>query len=127
MFISYEENLSFYENDVLYLLESNNDGELVNLKLILVFLIFKSNNNFELLKYGVIIDDLSLLICVGYLLEIKVLLNVIKIFKLVLIKGNNVFIVNKNSIVEKWNICIKRINGDIIVEKGLKFGDKLIK
>ena len=89
--------------------------------------IFNCNNKSELSKYGVIIDDLSLPIRAGYSLEIKVPLNAIKIPKSVLTKGNNVFIVNKNSIVEKRNIRIKRINGDIIVEKGLKPGDKLIK
>ncbi|HCZ1553278.1 TPA: efflux RND transporter periplasmic adaptor subunit, partial [Staphylococcus aureus] len=125
--ISYEENLSLHENDALHLPESNNDGELANSKSISASPIFKSNNNSELSKYGVIIDDLSLPIRAGYSLEIKVPLNAIKIPKSVLTKGNNVFIVNKNSIVEKRNIRIKRINGDIIVEKGLKPGDKLIK
>ncbi|HHA6014030.1 TPA: RND transporter [Staphylococcus aureus] len=125
--ISYEENLSLHENDALHLPESNNDGELANSKSISASPIFKSNNNSELSKYGVIIDDLSLPIRAGYSLEIKIPLNAIKIPKSVLTKGNNVFIVNKNSIVEKRNIRIKRINGDIIVEKGLKPGDKLIK
>ncbi len=84
--ISYEEFKSS-RNDALHLPESNNDGELANSKSISASPIFKSNNNSELSKYGVIIDDLSLPIRAGYSLEIKVPLNAIKIPKSVLTKA----------------------------------------
>ncbi|MBE5665954.1 efflux RND transporter periplasmic adaptor subunit [Staphylococcus sp. SS87] len=125
--ISYEENLSLNENDSMQLPESNNDGTSSNSKLISTSPILKGYSNSELSRYRVIIDELSLPIRAGYSLEIKVPLNVIKVPKSVLTKDNNVFIVNKNNIVEKRNIHIKRINGEIFVEKGLKPGEKLIK
>lgn len=125
--ISYEENLSLNENDSMQLPESNNNGASSNSKLISTSPILKGYSNSELSRYRVIIDELSLPIRAGYSLEIKVPLNVIKVPKSVLTKDNYVFIVNKNNIVEKRNIHIKRINGEIFVEKGLKPGEKLIK
>ncbi|MEB6611076.1 efflux RND transporter periplasmic adaptor subunit [Staphylococcus borealis] len=78
-------------------------------------------------KYTVIISDLDIPVRAGYSMEIKVPLDSIKLPKSVLTKDNNVFVVNKDNKVEKRDISIDKVNGEIFVKKGLKKGDKLIK
>lgn len=60
-------------------------------------------------------------------MEAKVPLNSIKLPKYVLTKDKNVFVVNKDNKVEKRNISVDKINGEIFVKNGLKKGEKLIK
>lgn len=78
-------------------------------------------------KYTVIISDIDIPVRAGYSMEVKVPLDSIKLPKSVLTKDNNVFVVNKDNKVEKRDISIDKVNGEIFVKKGLKKGDKLIK
>ncbi|PTJ62689.1 efflux RND transporter periplasmic adaptor subunit [Staphylococcus saprophyticus] len=78
-------------------------------------------------KYTVIISDLDIPVRSGYSMEVKVPLDSIKLPKSVLTKDNNVFVVNKDNKVEKRDISIDKVNGEIFVKKDLKKGDKLIK
>ena len=78
-------------------------------------------------KYTVIISDIDIPVRAGYSMEVKVPLDSIKLPKSVLTKDNNVFVVNKDNRVEKRDISIDKVNGEIFVKKGLKKGDKLIK
>lgn len=86
-----------------------------------------NSNNSELSKYTVIISDIDIPIRAGYSVEVKVPLDSIKLPKSVLTKDNNVFVVNKDNKVEKRDISIDKVNGEIFVKKGLKKGEKLIK
>ncbi|PTK81854.1 RND transporter [Staphylococcus haemolyticus] len=78
-------------------------------------------------KYTVLISNLDIPVRAGYSMEVKVPLDSIKLPKSVLTKDNEVFVVNKDSKVEKRDITIDKVNGEIFVKKGLKKGDKLIK
>lgn len=84
-------------------------------------------NDSESSKYTVIIGDLDIPVRAGYSMDVKVPLDSIKLPKSVLTKDNNVFVVNKDNKVEKRDISIDKVNGEIFVRKGLKKGDKLIK
>lgn len=84
-------------------------------------------NDSESSKYTVVIGDIDIPVRAGYSMEIKVPLDSIKLPKTVLTKDNNVFVVNHESKVEKRNIKIDKINGEIFVKDGLKRGEKLIK
>ncbi|MEP9853194.1 HlyD family efflux transporter periplasmic adaptor subunit [Staphylococcus aureus] len=78
-------------------------------------------------KYTVVISDIDIPIRSGYSMEIKVPLDAIKLPKSVLTKDNSVFVVTKDNKVEKRDIKIDKINGEIFMKDGLKKGDKLIK
>ncbi|MCA2504004.1 efflux RND transporter periplasmic adaptor subunit [Staphylococcus xylosus] len=78
-------------------------------------------------KYTVMISDLDIPVRAGYSMEVKVSLDSIKLPNSVLTKDNNVFVVNQDNKVEKRDISIDKVNGEIFVKKGLKKGDKLIK
>ena len=54
-------------------------------------------------------------------------LDAIKLPKSVLTKDNNVFVLGKDNKVEKRDIKIDKVNGEIFVKEGLEKGDKLIK
>lgn len=84
-------------------------------------------NDSESSKYTVLISDLDIPVRAGYSMEVKVPLDSIKLPKSVLTKDNEVFVVNKDNKVEKRDITIDKVNGEIFVKKGLKKGDKLIK
>ncbi|WP_436855538.1 efflux RND transporter periplasmic adaptor subunit [Staphylococcus caeli] len=84
-------------------------------------------NDSESSKYTVIIGDLDIPVRAGYSMDVKVPLDSIKLPKSVLTKDNNVFVVNKDNKVEKRDISIDKVNGEIFVRKGLKKGDTLIK
>ncbi len=84
-------------------------------------------NDSESSKYTVIISDLDIPVRAGYSMDVKVPLDSIKLPKSVLTKDNNVFVVNKDNKVEKRNIKIDKVNGEIFVKEGLKKGDKVLK
>lgn len=84
-------------------------------------------NDSESSKYTVLISNLDIPVRAGYSMEVKVPLDSIKLPKSVLTKDNEVFVVNKDNKVEKRDITIDKVNGEIFVKKGLKKGDKLIK
>lgn len=60
-------------------------------------------------------------------MDVKIFFKIKKLLNNVLIKDNNVFVVDKNNKVYKCEIKIECNNGEIIVKKGLKFGDKVFK
>ncbi len=74
-----------------------------------------------------IISDIDIPVRAGYSMEVKVPLDSIKLPKTVLTKDNNVFVVNKDNKVEKRNIKIDKVNGEIFVKEGLNKGDKVLK
>ncbi|MGW7910548.1 efflux RND transporter periplasmic adaptor subunit [Staphylococcus xylosus] len=84
-------------------------------------------NDSESSKYTVIISDIDIPVRSGYSMEVKVPLDSIKLPKTVLTKDNNVFVVNKDNQVEKRNIKIDKVNGEIFVKEGLNKGDKVLK
>lgn len=84
-------------------------------------------NDSESSKYTVIISDIDIPVRAGYSMEVKVPLDSIKLPKTVLTKDNNVFVVNKDNKVEKRDIKIDKVNGEIFVKEGLKKGDKVLK
>lgn len=81
----------------------------------------------ETSKYKVIIGDLDIRVRSGFSMDAKIPLKTKKLPNNVLTKDNNVFVVDKNNKVHKREIKIERNNGEIIVKKGLKSGDKVIK
>ncbi|WP_437750556.1 efflux RND transporter periplasmic adaptor subunit [Staphylococcus shinii] len=84
-------------------------------------------NDSESSKYTVIISDIDIPVRAGYSMEVKVPLDSIKLPKTVLTKDNNVFVVNKDNKVEKRDLKIDKVNGEIFVKEGLKKGDKVLK
>ena len=81
----------------------------------------------ETSKYKVIIGDLDIPVRSGFSMDAKIPLKTKKLPNNVLTKDNNVFVVDKNNKVHKREIKIERNNGEIIVKKGLKSGDKVLK
>lgn len=77
-------------------------------------------------KYQVTIGDIDLPIRSGFSTEAEIPIDAIKIPKSVLTRNNDVFVLNKDDKVEKRHVNIERQNGEIIVKKGLKKGEKLI-
>lgn len=77
-------------------------------------------------KYQVTIGKIDLPIRSGFSAEAEIPIDAIKIPKSVLTRNNDVFVLNKDNKVEKRHITIERQNGEIIVKKGLKKGEKLI-
>ncbi len=75
----------------------------------------------------VVIGDLDIPIRSGFSMNAKIPLKTKKLPNSVLTKDNNVFLVDKISKVHKRDIKIERNNGEIIVKKGLKSGNKVIK
>lgn len=86
----------------------------------------QGENDAEVSKYTVIIDNIDIPLRAGYSIDIKVPLEAIKLPSAVLTKDNRVFVVTKEGKVEKREITIDKVNGEIFVKKGLKSGDKLI-
>ena len=84
-------------------------------------------NDSESSKYTVIISDIDIPLRAGYSMDIKVPLDFIKLPKSVLTKDNDVFVVNKDNKVEKRDIKIDKVNGEIFVKEGLETGDKVLK
>lgn len=78
-------------------------------------------------KYGVTIKDIDMSVRIGFSTEVKIPLDTIKIPKSVLAKGNHVFVLGEGKKVEKRQLKIEKVNGEIFVKDGLKQGDKLIK
>ena len=78
-------------------------------------------------KYTVIIGNIDLPIRAGFSLEAKIPLKTLKLPKNVLTKDNQVFVLDSEYKVHKRHIKIERNNDQIIVKKGLKAGDKVIK
>lgn len=78
-------------------------------------------------KYRVVIGDLDIPVRSGFSMDAKIPLKTKKLPDNVLTKDNGVFVVDKNHKVHKRDIKIERNNGQIIVKKGLKTGDKVIK
>ncbi|MBO1198230.1 efflux RND transporter periplasmic adaptor subunit [Staphylococcus simiae] len=78
-------------------------------------------------KYTVVIGDLDIPVRPGLSLDAKIPLKTMKLPNDVLTKDNQVFVVDKNNKVHKREIKIDRNNGQIIVKKGLKSGDKVLK
>ncbi|TXZ92767.1 efflux RND transporter periplasmic adaptor subunit, partial [Vibrio cholerae] len=78
-------------------------------------------------KYNVIIGDLDIPVRSGFSMDAKIPLKFLKLPNDVLTKDNDVFVLDKNNKVHKRDIKIDRNNGQIIVKKGLKAGDKVIK
>ncbi|KKI63824.1 efflux RND transporter periplasmic adaptor subunit [Staphylococcus cohnii] len=78
-------------------------------------------------KYTIVISDIDIPVRAGYSMEVEVPLDAIKLPKSVLTKDNNVFVLGKDNKVEKRDIKIDKVNGEIFVKEGLKKGDKLIK
>ena len=78
-------------------------------------------------KYNVIIGDLDIPVRAGFSMDAKIPLKTKKLPNDVLTKDNDVFVVDKHNKVHKCDINIDRSNGQIIVKKGLKAGDKVIK
>ena len=60
-------------------------------------------------------------------MDAKIPLKTKKLPNNVLTKDNDVFVLDKHNKVHKRDIKIDRSNGQIIVKKGLKAGDKVIK
>ncbi|PTJ74086.1 efflux RND transporter periplasmic adaptor subunit [Staphylococcus kloosii] len=83
-------------------------------------------NDAEVSKYTVIINNIDIPLRAGYSIEITVPLDAIKLPSSVLTKDNRVFVLTKDSTVEKREITIDKVNKEIFVKKGLKPGDKLI-
>lgn len=81
----------------------------------------------ETSKYRVVIGDLDIPVRSGFSMNAKIPLKTKKLPNSVLTKDNNVFLVDKINKVHKRDIKIERNNGEIIVKKGLKSGDKVIK
>lgn len=78
-------------------------------------------------KYRVVIGDLDIPVRSGFSMDAKIPLKTKKLPDNVLTKDNDVFVVDENHKVHKRDIKIERNNGQIIVKKGLKSGDKVIK
>ncbi|MCE3022259.1 efflux RND transporter periplasmic adaptor subunit [Staphylococcus pasteuri] len=78
-------------------------------------------------KYNVIIGDLDIPVRAGFSMDAKIPLKTKKLPNNVLTKDNDVFVLDKHNKVHKRDIKIDRSNGQIIVKKGLKAGDKVIK
>jgi HlyD family secretion protein len=83
-------------------------------------------NDAEVSKYTVIINNIDIPLRAGYSIDINVPLEAIKLPSSVLTKDNRVFVVTKDKKVEKREITIDKMNGEIFVKKGLKPGEKLI-
>ncbi|WP_145464409.1 efflux RND transporter periplasmic adaptor subunit [Staphylococcus hominis] len=78
-------------------------------------------------EYTIIIGDIDIPVRAGYSTEIEIPLDSIKLPKSVLTRDNKVFVLNKDNKVEKRNITLDKVNGEIFVKKGIKKGDNLIK
>lgn len=78
------------------------------------------------IKYKVTIENLDIPIRSGFSVDVSIPNNVIVIPKSVLGKGNDVYIVDQDNKVHRKDILIEKINGEIVIKKGLKKGDKLL-
>lgn len=78
-------------------------------------------------KYTIIIGDLDIPVRSGLSMDASIPLKTKKLPESVLTKDDKVFVVDSNKKAHKRNIKIERNNGQIIVKKGLKEGDKVIK
>ncbi|MCO4330236.1 MULTISPECIES: efflux RND transporter periplasmic adaptor subunit [Staphylococcus] len=78
-------------------------------------------------KYTVMIGDLDFDVRNGFSVEAEIPLDTMKLPSSVLTKDNHVYVVDKDGTVHKRQIKYNDNNGDLILKKGLKKGDKLIK
>ncbi|MDU0477606.1 efflux RND transporter periplasmic adaptor subunit, partial [Staphylococcus chromogenes] len=78
-------------------------------------------------KYTVMIGDLDFDVRNGFSVEAEIPLDTIKLPSSVLTKDDHVYVVDKDGTVDKRQIKYDDNNGDLILKKGLKKGDKLIK
>lgn len=78
------------------------------------------------IKYKVTIENINIPIRSGFSVDISIPNHKIKIPKSVLGKDNDVYVVDQDNKVHRKDILIERINGEIVVKKGLKKGDKLL-
>ncbi|MCO4365817.1 HlyD family efflux transporter periplasmic adaptor subunit [Staphylococcus agnetis] len=78
-------------------------------------------------KYIVMIGELDFDVRNGFSVEAEIPIDTIKLPSSVLTKDNHVYVVNKDGTVHKRQIKYDENNGDLILKKGLKKGDKLIK
>lgn len=78
-------------------------------------------------KYTVMIGDLDFDVRNGFSVEAEIPLDTIKLPSSVLTKDDHVYVVDKDGTVHKRQIKYDDNNGDLILKKGLKKGDKLIK
>ncbi|MCO4358679.1 HlyD family efflux transporter periplasmic adaptor subunit [Staphylococcus agnetis] len=78
-------------------------------------------------KYTVMIGDLDFDVRNGFSVEAEIPLDTIKLPLSVLTKDDHVFVVDKDGTVHKRQIKYDENNGELILKKGLKKGDKLIK
>ncbi|MFP4921948.1 efflux RND transporter periplasmic adaptor subunit [Staphylococcus coagulans] len=77
-------------------------------------------------KYKVIISDLNIPVNPGYTIEGEIPTNKIKLPKNVIVRDSYVFVLDSKNRVERRKIKIEKINGEIILKKGLKKGEVLI-
>lgn len=78
-------------------------------------------------KYTVMIGDLDFEVRNGFSVEAEIPLDTIKLPWSVLTKDNHVYVVDKDGTVYKRQIKYDDNNGNLILKKGLKKGEKLIK
>lgn len=78
-------------------------------------------------KYTVMIGDLDFDVRNGFSVEAEIPLDTIKFPSSVLTKDDYVYVVDKDHTVHKRKIKYDKNNGDLILKKGLKKGDVLIK
>ncbi|REH83860.1 efflux RND transporter periplasmic adaptor subunit [Staphylococcus felis] len=81
----------------------------------------------ETSKYQVMIGELDFDVKNGYTVEAQIPLDALKIPKSALTKDDKVFVVDDKNIAHKRTIQYDENNGDIIIKKGLKANDKIIK
>nr|WP_232796218.1 HlyD family efflux transporter periplasmic adaptor subunit [Staphylococcus canis] len=81
----------------------------------------------ETSKYQVMIGELDFDVKNGYTVEATIPLDTIKIPKSALTKDNRVFVVDDKGYAHKRKIQFDDNNGDIMIQKGLKVNEKIIK
>ncbi|MCS4487101.1 efflux RND transporter periplasmic adaptor subunit [Staphylococcus americanisciuri] len=84
-------------------------------------------NSNETSKYEVIVGDLDFKVRNGYSVEAAIPQDTLKLPKEVLTKDNYVYVVDKQGKAHKTKVEYDEENGTLIVKKGVKKGDKLIK
>ncbi|UXR69461.1 efflux RND transporter periplasmic adaptor subunit [Staphylococcus sp. IVB6246] len=81
----------------------------------------------ETSKYEVIVGDLDFKVRNGYSVEAKIPQETLKLPKSVLTKDDHVYVVDKQGKARKVKVEYDEENDTLIVKKGVKKGDKLIK
>lgn len=78
-------------------------------------------------KYTVEIGNIDIPVRAGFSMEASIPLKTVKLPDSVLTKDDQVFVVDEHNKAHKLKIKIDKMNGQIIVKKGLKPGDKVLK